>query len=448
MGPASCRGMKFPKILVAAAALAFPAAAHAAPPWSAPVSVSREATAAPHVLFAGGAGTVAFNGTGASFARPVLRAPLDGSAQATEWPGAAGFDTTYGAFAGGERALYVGSNGEQRVLVGQAAGPDNQWRTSLRGPKTGGARAAAAPGAAVFGTFDPGYVYLVRQTGQTLGPTQKLSGRGSIRSVAVASNAGGDILAVWDRAGKIEARYWYASSERLSDVKELGTTDAALKLSRRARRRPARRRGLDRPAHQRGRGGQGLRLGARPARPRRASRRRSSSTRTASTRSPAASASRRRRTWSSSRARTAIKASLVNGRSIDTPQDIAPIAPDQSFADIGLGDLATSAGGKAVVAVAAKDRIWAVPFDGSAFGAPEDVSGPEQEPHQPSVAFDGETAYLAWQSTPTRLRSRSARYKLGDMLRVALTGARAAGVPGGRSRASWCGRRAGSASSR
>ncbi|MDA0173848.1 hypothetical protein OJ998_32400 [Solirubrobacter taibaiensis] len=394
--------MKFPRILIATAALAFPAAAHAAPPWSAPVSVSSQATAAPHVLFAGGAGTVAFNGTGATFARPVLRAPLDGSAQATEWPGAAGFDTTYGAFAGGERALYVGSNGEQRVLVGQAAGPDNQWRTSLRGPKTGGARAAAAPGAAVFGTFDPGYVYLVRQEGQTLGPTQKLSGRGSIRSVAVASNAGGDILAVWDRAGKIEARYWYASSERLSDVKELGTTDAALKLSVSL--------GDDRRAV----------VGWIDQRISEGEAAKGSAWATARTATRGFRAPKQLDTYGNNNiaggvgvktapnmvvfsGSDAIKAALVNGRSIHTPQAIAPIAPDQSFADIGLGDLATSAGGKAVVAVAAKDRIWAVPFDGSAFGAPEDVSGPEQEPHQPSVAFSGETAYLAWQSTPTKV---------------------------------------------
>src|SRR4051812_28520966 len=109
--PLAVGDMKFPTILIAAAVLAFPGAAQAAPPWSAPLSVSGEATAAPHVLFAAGAGTVAFNGPGASFARPVLQAPLDGSAQAVEWPGAKGFDTTYGAFAGGERALYVGSNG-------------------------------------------------------------------------------------------------------------------------------------------------------------------------------------------------------------------------------------------------------------------------------------------------------------------------------------------------
>lgn len=296
----------------------------------------------------------------------------------------------------------MGSNGEQRVLVGQAAGPDNQWRTSLRGPKTGGARAAAAPGAAVFGTFDPGYVYLVRQEGQTLGPTQKLSGRGSIRSVAVASNAGGDILAVWDRAGTIEARYWYASSERLSAVKELGTTDAALKLSVSL--------GDDRRAV----------VGWIDQRINEGGAAKGSAWATARTATRGFRAPKQLDTYGVDQiaggvgvetapnmvvfsGSDAIKASLVNGRSIHTPQAIAPIAPDQSFADIGLGDLATSAGGKAVVAVAAKDRIWAVPFDGNAFGAPEDVSGPEQEPHQPSVAFSGETAYLAWQSTPTKV---------------------------------------------
>lgn len=367
--------------------------------------MSGEATAAPHVLFAGGAGTVAFNGPGASFDRPVLHAPLDGSAQAVDWPGGNGFDTTYGAFAGGDRALYVGSNGEQRVLVGQASGPDGQWRTSLRGPKTGGARAAAAPGAAVFSTFGAGSignVYLVRQTGSTLGPTQKLSGRGHIRSVAVASNAGGDILVAWDRSGTIEARYWYASSKRLSAVKALGKTDAALKLSVAL--------GDDRRAV----------VGWIDQRVSEGEAAHGSAWATARTATKGFGAPKQLDTYGNNNiaggvgvetapnmvifsGSNAIKASLVNGRSIGAPQVIAPVAPDQSFADIGLGDLATSAGGKAVVAVAAKDRIFAVPFDGTSFGAPEDVSGPEQEPHQPSVAFDGETAYLAWQSTPTRV---------------------------------------------
>ena len=404
--------MHLPKILIAtaAAALAWPGAAQAVEPWSAPAAVSSEATAAPHVLFAGGTGTVAFNGPGASLARPVLRAPLDGSAQAVEWPGAQGFDTTYGAFAGGDRALYVGSNGQERVLVAQAAGtPDSQWRTSLRGPKTGGARAAAAPGAAVFSTFGAGSigrVYLVRQTGQTLGPTQTLSARGHIRSVAVASNERGDILVAWDRSGTIEARYWYASSQRLSAVKALGKTDAALKLSATL--------GDDRRAivawiDQRISEGEAAK-GSAWATARTATRGFAKPTRLDTYGDDqiaggvgvktAFAGERGIVAFSGS---TAIKASLVDGRSIGAPRDIAPIAPDQSFADIGLGDLATSAGGKAIVAVAAQNVIFAVPFDGTAFGAPEDVSGAEQEPHQPSVAYSGETAFLAWQSTPTRV---------------------------------------------
>ncbi len=103
----------------------------------------------------------------------------------------------------------------------------------------------------------------------------------------------------------------------------------------------------------------------------------------------------------------------------------------------GLGDLATAAGGKAVVAVAAKDRIWAVPFDGSAFGAPEDVSGPEQEPHQPSVAFSGEIAYLAWQSTPTPRRNRAAPAIACRHAEACAGGGRPVGVPGGRPGAAW-----------
>jgi hypothetical protein len=403
--------MHLPKILLATAvtALAIPGTAQAAPPWSAPVVVSGEATSAPHILLVGGAGTVAFNGAGGAFARPVLHAPLDGSAQATEWPGAKGFDTTYGAFAGGDRPLYVGSNGNERVLVGQTQGPDGRWRTSLRGPKTGGARVAAAPGAAVFSTFQGpgrGAVWLVRQVGAKLAPTVRISARGNIASVAVSTNANGDILVVWDRRGRLEARYWYASSKRLSAVKTLGETRQARKLSvTLGDDRRALVAWIDQAVYEGGATTGGAWATARTAKKGFAAPKRLDTYPTdvipggvgvetgfAGERGIIA--------FSGS---TAVKAALASGRSIGTPQDIAPVAPDQSFADIGLGDLATSAGGKAVLAVAAKDRIWAVPFAGTAFGAPEDVSGAEQEPHQPSVAFNGDRAYLAWQSTPTRV---------------------------------------------
>ena len=163
------------------------------------------------------------------------------------------------------------------------------------------------------------------RSGETLGPTQKLSARAAASAPSRSpTNAGGDILAVWDRAGKIEARYWYASSERLSAVKELGTTDAALKLSvslgddRRAvvgwidqrineggaakgsawaTARTATRgfrapKQLDTYGVNQIAGGVGVEDGA--------------------------------ATWSSSRARTPSRPALVNGRSIHTPQAIAP----------------------------------------------------------------------------------------------------------------------------
>ena len=99
----------------------------------------------------------------------------------------------------------------------------------------------------------------------------------------------------------------------------------------------------------------------------------------------------------------ATRASLVRSAPIATPPAIAAASRSTTVRRHRRRPR-TSAPAAAVVAVAAKDRIWAVPFDGSAFGAPEDVSGPEQEPHQPSVAFSGETSRTsAWQSTPTRV---------------------------------------------
>ncbi len=45
--------------------------------------------------------------------------------------------------------------------------------------------------------------------------------------------------------------------------------------------------------------------------------------------------------------RTAVRAALVNGHSIRAPQDLAPIAPDETQNDRGLYDLAVSADGQA-----------------------------------------------------------------------------------------------------
>src|SRR4051794_31762162 len=172
--------MKFAKTFLATAsvALALPGSALAAAPWTDPVSVGTGGT--PAVI----GDTVAFNAPG-SFPGTALLRSVNG-APATKWnTSGADFDSAFGAFAGD---LYVGSNGSGHVIVGQQRG--DSWKVAAHGPRTGGARVAAAPGAAVFATFEGGggHVYLVREGHAT----QRLSAKGSIRSVAVASNKRGD----------------------------------------------------------------------------------------------------------------------------------------------------------------------------------------------------------------------------------------------------------------
>src|SRR5262249_54099844 len=142
------------------------------------------------------------SGAGSQPGAPLLRSV--GGAPATTWDSGTGaFDSTFGAFAGGGTTFnYVGTKG-RRVEIARNSG--SGWTFVLRGPATGGARVAAAPGAAVFSTFGRGSigrVYLVRGTGAA----QRLSDRGHIRSVAVATNAKGDVLVAWDLRGTIQAR--------------------------------------------------------------------------------------------------------------------------------------------------------------------------------------------------------------------------------------------------
>ncbi len=315
-----------------------------------PSPVSGEATAAPHVLFADGAGTVAFSGPGASFARPVLHAPLDGSAQADRVAGREGL------------RHHLRRRSRAATARSTSAPTARSACSSARPPgRTGrGARRCADPRpavrgrpprpAAVFSTFgagSPGNVYLVRQTGQTLGPTQRLSGRGHIRRSPSPPTPDGDILVAWDRSrhdrGALLVRRLAAALRRQgarqdrrarsSSASRWATTgerSSAGSISASARARPRRAPPGPRPAPPRAgfaapkqldtygnndiAGGVGVR-------------------------------GLRARAWDRLlRAPTAVKAALVNGRSISAPQAIAPVAPDQSFADIGLGDLATQRG--------------------------------------------------------------------------------------------------------
>ena len=132
----------------------------------------------------------------------------------------------------------------------------------------------------------------------------------------------------------------------------------------------------------------------------------------------------------------AIKATPADARSIGAPQLIALIVLDQRFADIGLGDLATAGGGKAVCRCCCAGRIWAS-FRRPRVRRAEDVSGPEQEPHavcrRPS---NGDIVILAGQSIPTRVEIAERRCsRLVDMPKSCASRGRLVGVSGGLSRA-------------
>jgi hypothetical protein len=423
--------MFLPKLFAAAvvATVLLPAAAQAAAPWSDPTTVpgsSGQAAADPHVLFTRTrGGTVAFNGAGAAAARPLLHSLLadSGPLAATPWTGAQAFNTTDGAFAAADRMVYVGSNGDERVIVASAAGPEHDWRSSLRGPTTGGARvaAAAAPkhGAAVFSTFEPGEVgsvYLVRQSGTAVpAATQRISAQGHIRSVSVAVNASGDVLAAWDRDGRIEAQLWYGSSKRFSGVQELGTTKTATHIAVAL--------GSDRRATVAwvdqsisSEGGEGAatvkavaRSGSRPfLLPGKTLEVFTDATLPGGRVLEAAYTGTGRGViaWSG---RNAVRAAFVDGRLVRDATDLASIAPDEERVDLGLGGLAVSPAGQAVVTMVApvdatRTQILAAPLaEGApAFGAAEPVSPPEVGAHVPSAGFDyvSNRIFVAWQIPP------------------------------------------------
>jgi len=420
--------MKYARILPAVAlvgAVLIPSSALAAAPWSAPAAVPGSQSTfdgfADVLLTRTRGGALTYNIgqsiPSAGLARSVLGPGFAPQAGA-QWPGAeAAFDSQFGSFSAADRLIYAGTNGATRAMIATATGPNADWQTSLRGPTTSGARTAtgAAPhggAAAVFGTFQPGggFVYLVRQPGtQGLGPTLRLSSRGSIRSVAVGVNQAGDVLAAWDRSGKLEARFWINSSKHLTPVQELGTTDDASHLSVALGEG---RRAIVAWVDQRVSEG-GAAAGKVMA--------------TARSESRGFIAPKQLDTYGVNQIAggigikaaytggsgmgliafsgdTAVRAARVNGREIGSPQDLAPVAADDT-GEFGLGDLATSpdsdravvtwvapAGGQEQVQAA----VW--PEGGNAFGPVENVSGTDRSVSRPSAAFDygTDTIVLAW----------------------------------------------------
>src|SRR4051794_33609277 len=347
--------MKFAKTFLASAsvALALPGSALAAAPWTDPVHVGQGGT--PSVI----GDTVAFNAPGSFPGVPLMRS-VDG-APATTWnTRGAAFDAQFGAFAGD---LYVGSNGSRHVIVARQQGAS--WSVRAYGPRTGGARVAAAPRAAVFSTFeagDVGNVYLVREGHAA----QRLSARGHIRSVAVATNSGGDVLAVWDRRGTIEYRMWIGRSKRLTAVRTLGKVTAAMHLSASL---GADRRAVvawvDQPVNEGGTNTKARIVAV---------------TRTAShgfgtpkvletypdlrvvsgvgVKTAFTAGGRGVIAWTGA---TAVRAAFLNGRLIGAPVDLAPIAGADGEAGQGLTDLEVS-GEKGVAVMGSPTQIFAAPL--------------------------------------------------------------------------------------
>ncbi len=405
------------------AALTLPSAAHAAAPWSDPVAVpgsqGQPNGAADVLLTRTRGGAVAFS-VGPSFPGTTLdRSLLDGALApqpAAQWPNGTNVDSSFGSFATGDRLIYAGSNGAKRVLIATAAGPQSGWTTSLRGPTTAGSHIATAAtphggAAAVFGTFQSGggSVYLVRQPGTSgLQPTQTLSGRGAIRSVAVAVNSAGDVLAAWDRSGKLEARFWIASSRRLTAVQELGTTDVASHLSVAL---GSGRRAIVAWVDQRVSEG-GAAKGKVMATARSSSRGFLLGAKQLDTygvnqlaggigiKAAYTGNGMGLIAWSGN---SAVRAARVDSRLIRTPQDLAPVPAGSG--QFGLGDLATSADSdRAVVTWTApagaqeqnQASVW--PTGGSAFGPVETLSGTDRFVSRPTAAFDAKTNTIvtAW----------------------------------------------------
>ena len=365
-----------------------PSAAQAAPPWSDPANLGQGAN--PVVL----GDIVAFNGPGSIPGAPLLRS-VNG-APATVWDSGRGaFDTQFGAF--GSAKLYIGPKG-RRVEIARGSGAG--WKFSFAGPRTGGARVAAAPGAAAFSTFeagDVGRVYLVRGTHAT----QRLSDRGHIRAVAVATNARGDVLVAWDLRGTVEARLWHAG--RLGSVRKLGTVTAAMHISAAlsAGGRPLVA-WVDQRVNEGASGmhariqesvgfGRAKTLEVFP-----------DFTIPSGEGVEAAYVGHRGLVaWSG---RHAVRAAFVGG----TPQDVAPVGPDTGYAALGLTDLAVSPAG-ALIAIGAPidathNQVLASLLGANGFGPASAVSAPGEFLGRATAGFDGQWV-VAWSGGGTVSRA-------------------------------------------
>jgi hypothetical protein len=216
-------------LLALLAMLSLPAAAAAAPPWSAPRDVS-----APHTFIddlgiafvpdgAGLIGWRAQDGVGArahggeSVAIRTASGRLGGERPARRAAGRAGDILLYGSSSAAVALVRpVGSNrdprSELRVAFGSTSGAFGKSRRVVRHPRIAPpAFAGNAHGDLALawfedrGTANDRVEVALRRRGHTFGAPLRLA-TGSVRSVSVAVGPRGDVLVAWDARGKIRTR--------------------------------------------------------------------------------------------------------------------------------------------------------------------------------------------------------------------------------------------------
>jgi hypothetical protein len=402
--------MRLSILLALVLSAAVPAAAPAAPPWSAPSTVAEGDVFARGVLYSRGNGGAVLwqRGQGVtsdgSAVAELLAAPLGQDLR----PGASRrVSTLDGALAAGRRFTFAGFRGLPRgtaLVAGSAGRPGSSFaprRVARVG--RGGPTPVAAGGAVAYVVRPAGrprreYVALSRLSGRRFGGARRISARGRIRGLALASNARGDTLAAWERGDRIEARIVTARGVRspVRGLARVGTAqhlDAALATDgtavvgwvqqsvsegealstaviRAAVRLPGRRfasaRRLERYPDREIAGGAGVRVAIAGNRPVAA--------------------------WTG---RRAIRAAFADGTRFGTPQDLGPL-PDRTYDRAGgLADLAAGPGGAALA-------VWLAPQDPTglqltaaalapgtpAFGTREAITEPVTLVRSASAAFD------------------------------------------------------------
>jgi hypothetical protein len=222
-----------------AAGLLVPATAGAAPPWSPQALVAQEHVSDPTVLFTAAGGAVFWQRAPDISSAPseVRAAPLDGGTPLAErrvspvaGPVAAGRRVVFGGVVRGRRSsLLAASVG--RPAAPFAPRPVGHVLGALRGRFIRAVASGSAVAYRMANPEEPGleYVALARLGRRGFAPATRISPRGEILALTLASNRRGDVLAVWRRDEALEARIVTAGGAR-SPVRRIARTTRAVVL--------------------------------------------------------------------------------------------------------------------------------------------------------------------------------------------------------------------------